>query len=106
MPTELDAETAAQLVIDPVKDAVIDPFGKVPRDRVVVWEVRGQIAPRAAGTQDLADRVHQRAQVHFRRAAAVTARRHQRRQERPLRVGQVAGVRSLGAHPSMLAARP
>ena len=69
----------------------------VPADEVVVHDALGgkilrQLAPLAPGRQHIEDRVQHHARFWNRMAPRLPGMRHQRRDERPLLVGQIARI--------------
>ena len=93
----------AEQVVDGVEGAVVPPLVEVPPDGALGREVLGQVAPLAAGAQDVEDGIDDVPQVGLAGPPAGVDG-DVRLDQRPLLVGHVAGV-GLRSHP-ILRARP
>jgi hypothetical protein len=103
-------DRAPQQAIELVEDAFLLPCGEVAVDRFPRSEVVGQIAPGDAGAVDVEDGVHDAAQVVLGWAADVQAFAsalgppggERWSDQFPAGVGQVAGIRALSRHVSVV----
>src|SRR5262249_12379880 len=86
----------AELVVDGLQGAVVPPLIEVAPDGAPGREVLGQVAPLAAGPQDVEGGVEDVAHRRLARPAAGVYG-DQALDQAPLLIGQVAGV-SLGSH--------
>ena len=89
--------------MDGVEGAVVPPLVEVAPDGALGREVLGQVAPLAAGAQDVEDGIDDVAQVGLAGPPAGVDG-DVRLDQGPLRVGDVAGV-GLGSHTPFYAAR-
>ena len=85
------ADLAAEPVVDGVQGAIVPPPVEVPPDGALGWEVAGQIAPLAAGAEDIQDGVDDVPHVGLAGSSAGGGGDVGLDQD-PLRVGDVAGV--------------
>src|SRR5271169_2559280 len=79
-------------MMDAIQRAVAIPPGKIVMQRAARRKVLWDIAPLAAGAQDVHDAVHDRAHVRSPLAAAALGGRNQRLDIRPFVIGQVARI--------------
>src|SRR4051812_15183236 len=100
----LRADLSAERVVDVVQGTVVPPLVEVAPDGGLGREVLGQVAPLAAGPQDVEDGVHHLTQVGLAGAAA-GVHRDQPLDQPPLRVGHIAGV-LIRSHPNDLRKSP
>ena len=90
------ANLAAEGVVDVVEGAIMPPLVEVPPGGTLGWEMLEQVTSLATGSQDVQDDIDDIAEVgRAWRPAGVN--REVRLDQRPLRVGDVAGV-GLGSH--------
>src|ERR1019366_8461679 len=100
----LSADPLAEQVVDGVQGAVVPPLIEVPPHSRLGREVLGEVTPLAAGTQDVEDGIDYVAQVGLAWSAAGVDGQL-RLDQKPLRVGYVAGV-GLCSHESFYASSP
>ena len=81
-----------QVMVDALQQAVGAPVVEIALDRGRRREVVRQHRPLAARRGHVHDRIHDMAQVRRPRPADLLARRHERRDQRPLSIRQVACV--------------
>src|SRR6266852_2758079 len=98
------ADLGAEEVVDGVQGAVVPPLVEVPPHGGLGREVLGEVAPLAAGTQEVEDGIDDVAQVGRARSPA-RVDGQVRLDQSPLRVADVAGV-GLGSHDALYAVRP
>src|SRR5467141_2994323 len=79
-------------MMDAIKRAVAMPPRKIVMQRAARRKVFWNIAPLAAGAQDIHDAVHDRAHVRSPLAAAAFSGRNQRLDMRPFRIRQIARI--------------
>ena len=85
------ADLAAEPVVDLVQGPVMPPLVEVPPDRALGREVVGEIAPLAAGAEEVEDGIDDIPQVGRAGPTAAGFGRDVRLDQSPLGVGQVAG---------------
>ena len=83
----------AQGAVEPFPGSVFGPAAEVLVHRLPRREVMGQHPPRAAGAQRVQDAVERLPQVHGAGPAPRLGRRQKGRQNFPLGIGQIAGIR-------------
>src|SRR5271168_3210000 len=79
-------------VMNAIQHAIALPPNEVVMDRAARWKILRQVAPLAAGAQDVHDAVHHRAHVHRPLASARLRRRNKRFDQRPLVIRQIARI--------------
>src|SRR6266849_3415769 len=79
-------------VMNAIQHAIALPPNEVVMDRAARRKILRQVAPLTAGAQDVHDAVHHRAHVLLALAAARLRRRHERLDQRPLVIRQVARI--------------
>src|ERR1019366_7829938 len=100
----LSADPLARQVVDGSQGAVVPPLIEVPPHSRLGREVLGEVTPLAAGTQDVEDGIDYVAQAGLAWSAAGVDGQL-RLDQKPLRVGYVAGV-GLCSHESFYASSP
>src|SRR5271166_357236 len=78
--------------MDAIQHAIALPPNEVVMDRAARWKILRQVAPLAAGAQDVHDAVHHRTHVLLALASARLRRRNERFDQRPLVIRQVARI--------------
>src|SRR5262249_46515177 len=86
------ADLRAEQVVDPVQGAVPAPLVEVPPDGALGGQVAGQVAPLAAGAEDVEDGMDDVPQVGRAGPAAGSGGREEWLDQGPLVVGDVTGV--------------
>ena len=86
------ADLAAEPVVDLVQGPVMPPLVEVPPDRALGREVVGEIAPLAAGAEEVEDGIDDIPQVGRAGPTAAGFGRDVGLDQGPLGVGEVAGV--------------
>src|SRR5208337_683632 len=86
------ADLAAKEVVELLQGPVSSPLVEVTPDGALGWEVHGQIAPLAAGAEDVKDGVEDVPYVGLAGPSAGVDRRDVRLDQGPLCVGDVAGI--------------
>src|SRR5580658_8114855 len=79
-------------VMNAIQHAIALPPNEVVMDRAARWKILRQVAPLAAGAQDVHDAVHYRTHVLLALASARLRRRNERFDQRPLVIRQVARI--------------
>src|SRR6266852_421274 len=92
LPFHFLAAFDVQCMMDAIKRAVAMPPRKIVMQRAARRKVFWNIAPLAAGAQDIHDAVHDRAHVRSPLAAAAFSGRNQRLDMRPFRIRQIARI--------------
>ncbi len=93
--------------MDAVQGAVPFPQRKIVMHRALRWQVLGQGAPLAAGSQHVEDAVQNLTDIDLPFPAATLRRWDQRRYQRPLGVGQIAWIaKTLAVVKATVLARP
>ena len=96
------AHPVPQRVVQPVHQAVLAPPLEVPEHRRPRRKVMGQLTPRASGAIQVQDRLHNAATRMHRGTTTPAWLRHQRFDQRPLRVGEIGWITlTLGHTPTL-----
>src|SRR5271166_997959 len=99
------ADLAAKEVVELLQGPVSSPLVEVTPDGALGWEVHGQIAPLAAGAEDVEDGVEDVPYVGLAGPSAGVDRRDVRLDQGPLCVGDVAGI-MVRSHPISTSLEP
>ena len=91
------ARRSDEMAVQFLQQTVVTPVVEIAPNRRDRWKVVGQHPPLTPGRRDVEDRVEDVTQIGRARSANLLGRRHQRLDQRPLRIAHIACVSATAA---------
>src|SRR5262245_52625261 len=97
VPSDHLANSLDQRIVDPIPRAIVAPAIKVPLHGRTRRELLRQSAPLTARRRNIKDGIHHRSQLDLPRTSQMRSRRHERSNNQPLRISQIACIAKASA---------